>query len=252
MSSSNSIEDDVQSFTGQLEHEVHDMEELSRIISKSHSVYGDDTNTHNALSRLSTLSRTLSKFTSKQMSNFEINKDDFDLQKILKFLQHQDDAHGLGEKSTDVVFESLTVTGNNTSASTTLSTLEILFYPVFSIRNALSKKYESDKHRPKPEKTRNIIRNATGYVKAGEMLLVLGRPGAGCSTMLKAVSGETRAFIKTEGSVSFNGIDQDTMMKRFKNQVIYNPELDVHFPHLTVEQTLKFAIALWFVSRLQD
>ncbi|GME75706.1 unnamed protein product [[Candida] boidinii] len=33
------------------------------------------------------------------------------------------------------------------------------------------------------------------------------------------------------------------MMKRFKNQIIYNPELDLHFPHLTVEQTLKFAIA---------
>ncbi|GMG03923.1 unnamed protein product [[Candida] boidinii] len=75
------------------------------------------------------------------------------------------------------------------------------------------------------------------------MLLVLGRPGAGCSTLLKGLTGETQAYLKTEGSVTYNGIDQATMMQRFKNQVIYNPELDVHYPHLTVEQTLKFAIA---------
>ncbi|GME88160.1 unnamed protein product [[Candida] boidinii] len=241
MSASNSIQDEVQSFTGQLEHEAHEMEELSKVISRSHSIEGD-ANQDNALSRLSTLSRTLSRLTSKQMSKFEINKEDFDLQKILKFLQRQDDEQGLG-KSTNVIFENLDVIANNTSASIAPTTLEILFGPVLAARKALSNKPDANKPKSKPEKTRKLIRNVTGYVKPGEMLLVLGRPGAGCSTMLKAVSGETRAFIKTEGSVSFNGIDQDTMMKRFKNQVIYNPELDVHFPHLTVEQTLKFAIA---------
>ncbi|GME68028.1 unnamed protein product [[Candida] boidinii] len=241
MSANNSIQDEVQSFTGQLEHEAHEMEELSKVISRSHSFEGE-VNQDNALSRLSTLSRTLSRLTSKQMSKFEINKEDFDLQKILKFLQRQDDEQGLG-KSTNVVFENLDVIANNTSASIAPTTLEILFGPVLAAKKALSNEKESNKSIPKQEKTRKLIRNVTGYVKPGEMLLVLGRPGAGCSTMLKAISGETRAFIKTEGSVSFNGIDQATMMQRFKNQVIYNPELDVHFPHLTVEQTLKFAIA---------
>ncbi|GMG18975.1 unnamed protein product [[Candida] boidinii] len=127
MSANNSIQDEVQSFTGQLEHEAHEMEELSKVISRSHSFEGE-VNQDNALSRLSTLSRTLSRLTSKQMSKFEINKEDFDLQKILKFLQRQDDEQGLG-KSTNVVFENLDVIANNTSASIAPTTLEILFGP---------------------------------------------------------------------------------------------------------------------------
>ena len=31
------------------------------------------------------------------------------------------------------------------------------------------------------------------------------------------------------------------MMKEFKGEVVYNQEVDKHFPHLTVGQTLEFA-----------
>lgn len=37
----------------------------------------------------------------------------------------------------------------------------------------------------------DILRGCDGLVKAGEMLLVLGRPGSGCSTLLKTLAGET-------------------------------------------------------------
>lgn len=39
-----------------------------------------------------------------------------------------------------------------------------------------------------------IIRDAEGLVKKGEMLLVLGRPGSGVSTLLKTLSGETKGL----------------------------------------------------------
>ncbi len=36
----------------------------------------------------------------------------------------------------------------------------------------------------------------------GEMLLVLGRPGSGCSTFLKAVTNKRDSFAGVEGDVS--------------------------------------------------
>jgi ATP-binding cassette subfamily G (WHITE) protein 2 (PDR) len=40
-----------------------------------------------------------------------------------------------------------------------------------------------------------ILKNCDGLVEAGEMLVVLGPPGSGCSTFLKTITGETHGFI---------------------------------------------------------
>ncbi|KAJ7057894.1 ABC-2 type transporter-domain-containing protein [Mycena amicta] len=69
-----------------------------------------------------------------------------------------------------------------------------------------------------------ILRDFDGIVKSGELLVVLGRPGSGCSTFLKTIAGQTHV-----------------MHDDFRGEVIYNAETDVHFPHLTVGQTLLFA-----------
>lgn len=76
------------------------------------------------------------------------------------------------------------------------------------------------------------------------MVLVLGRPGSGCLSLLKKLSGtDLDSFISTSGDIRYDGILQSEMLKNFKSELIYSPELDVHMPHLTVEQTLKFAIS---------
>ncbi|KAJ5138472.1 multidrug resistance ABC transporter [Penicillium bovifimosum] len=40
----------------------------------------------------------------------------------------------------------------------------------------------------------NILQNLDGLVEAGEMLVVLGPPGSGCSTFLKTIAGERYGF----------------------------------------------------------
>ena len=40
-----------------------------------------------------------------------------------------------------------------------------------------------------------------GLVKSGEMLLVLGKPGSGCSTFLKTISGDTNGFSLAQDSI---------------------------------------------------
>ena len=56
------------------------------------------------------------------------------------------------------------------------------------------------------------------------MCLVLGCPGAGCTTFLKAISNQREELAKTSGQVSYAGIDADEMAKHYKGEVVYNQE----------------------------
>ncbi|KAL2431395.1 ABC multidrug transporter C [Exophiala dermatitidis] len=88
----------------------------------------------------------------------------------------------------------------------------------------------------------DILQNFDGLVKAGEMLVVLGPPGSGCSTFLKTIAGETHGFVVDEGSyINYQGISFKEMHKHFRGEAIYTAEQDVHFPQMTVGDTLYFA-----------
>lgn len=92
--------------------------------------------------------------------------------------------------------------------------------------------------------TRRILFNVNAIAKPGEAVLVIGRPGAGCTSFLKTVAGtDMNMYTKLEGDIRYDGVPQKQMRKHFRSDVIYESELDVHFPHLTVEQTLKFAVS---------
>ncbi|KIK55699.1 hypothetical protein GYMLUDRAFT_248509 [Collybiopsis luxurians FD-317 M1] len=87
-----------------------------------------------------------------------------------------------------------------------------------------------------------ILRDFEGLVKQGEMLVVLGPPGSGCTTLLKTLSGETHGlYIGDDVKINYQGIPWETMHKDFRGEVVYNAETEVHFPNLTVGQTLSFA-----------
>jgi ABC-type multidrug transport system ATPase subunit/ABC-type multidrug transport system permease subunit len=74
------------------------------------------------------------------------------------------------------------------------------------------------------------------------MLLVLGRPGSGCSTFLKAIANKRRGYAAVEGEVSYGGIPAKEQAKNFRGEVNYNEEDDQHFATLTVNQTLEFSL----------
>jgi ATP-binding cassette subfamily G (WHITE) protein 2 (PDR) len=51
-----------------------------------------------------------------------------------------------------------------------------------------------------PESRIEILKGIEAVVEPGEMLLVLGRPGSGCSTLLKTLAGQTHGFNVDSGS----------------------------------------------------
>lgn len=59
----------------------------------------------------------------------------------------------------------------------------------------------------KKRKKVQILQNFSGLMHPGEMLLVLGRPGSGCSTFLKALAGDTHGiYIGDENSINYEGV----------------------------------------------
>ncbi|KAL3421387.1 ABC transporter CDR4-like protein 3 [Phlyctema vagabunda] len=88
----------------------------------------------------------------------------------------------------------------------------------------------------------DILRGFDGLVESGEMLVVLGPPGSGCSTLLKTIAGETHGIYVDEGSeLNYQGISDNHMKTHFRGEAIYTAEVDVHFPMLSVGDTLAFA-----------
>ena len=62
------------------------------------------------------------------------------------------------------------------------------------------------------------------------MLLVLGRPGAGCTSLLKVLANARGSYTDIDGDVSYGGIDPKTFEKYYRGQVVYNEEEDQHYP----------------------
>ena len=89
---------------------------------------------------------------------------------------------------------------------------------------------------------RTIINNFSGCIRPGEMLLVLGRPGAGCSTFLKVVANQRGGYKSVDGEVAYGGTDAKIMARDYRGEVVYNPEEDLHYATLSVKRTLQFAL----------
>jgi ATP-binding cassette subfamily G (WHITE) protein 2 (SNQ2) len=80
-------------------------------------------------------------------------------------------------------------------------------------------------------------------VEPGEMVLVLGRPGSGCTSFLKTVSRQLDSNCRVAGNFRLlrSGSDKDHNLKN--EQTLFCAANDVHMPTLTVKQTLQFALA---------
>lgn len=88
----------------------------------------------------------------------------------------------------------------------------------------------------------NILEGFRGLTRPGEMVLVLGRPGSGCTTFLKTIANQRYGYSAVEGEVLYGPFDADTFSRRFRGEAVYNAEDDQHYPTLTTEQTLGFAL----------
>lgn len=88
-----------------------------------------------------------------------------------------------------------------------------------------------------------LLDSFRGVVKPGEMVLVLGRPGSGCTTFLKSIANQRHGYTGVAGEVLY-GPWSAKEFQQYRGEAVYNQEDDVHHPTLTVEQTLDFALEM--------
>ena len=80
------------------------------------------------------------------------------------------------------------------------------------------------------EKT--ILNEFDGVLKSGEMLVVLGRPGSGCSTLLKTLMGELHGLdMKSQSEIHYNGmiflfVSGDPTMISVHLELVYSPAIE--------------------------
>ncbi|KAI8147471.1 ABC-2 type transporter-domain-containing protein [Fennellomyces sp. T-0311] len=175
----------------------------------------------------------ISRIPSKAEEEGRASEEAFDLDQFLQSMSYENKKHGKKPKHLGLIWKDLEVEGLGADAHTiptVITGLMSLVQPwkLFGIGSGKS--------------TKKILHPVSGFVKEGEMLLVLGRPGAGCTTLLKVLSNMRASYTNVAGSVSYGGIDSCTFFKRYRGQVVYNEEEDQHYPTLTTKETLRFAL----------
>ena len=180
--------------------------------------------------------------------NIDIEKDSvlpqtvtepWNLEQTLRGLQNEETASGIKTKRIGVIWDDLTVSGVG-GTKHIIKTFPQEFISFFSIAVKPLRMLGI----AKKVKEFDILKSMKGVVKPGEMVLVLGRPGSGCTTFLKVISNQRFGYTNVHGEVLFGPYDFKTFRDRFRGEAVYNGENDIHSPTLTVRQTLGFALDL--------
>lgn len=101
-------------------------------------------------------------------------------------------------RSLGVAFKELGVFAYGTAAEFQKTTGNVLI----EITTYLARWLRGNRHGRRVD----ILRDFEGVVERGEMMLVLGPPGSGCSTLLKSLSGETEDLnVTPESYINFRG-----------------------------------------------
>lgn len=170
-------------------------------------------------------------------SSDETLDDAFDLEHTLRGNREADNEAGIKPKYIGVIWDNLTVRGIG-GVKNFVKVFPDAFVDFFNVPGTIM----SILGLGKKGKEFDILNNFRGVAKPGEMVLVLGRPGSGCTTFLKVIANQRYGYTGIDGEVLYGPFDAATFEKRYRGEAVYNQEDDVHHPTLTVGQTLGFAL----------
>lgn len=154
--------------------------------------------------------------------------DDWSMMPEIKAFQAQDEKDARKGRKLGVTWQNLTVKGVGADSAINESVGS-----QFNIPRAIME----SRHK-QPLKT--ILEDSHGCVKPGEMLLVLGRPGSGCTTLLKNLANRREGYAEVTGDVRWGSLDPKHA-GQYRGQIVMNTEEELFFPTLTVGQTIDFA-----------
>ncbi|XP_073306955.1 pleiotropic drug resistance protein 3-like isoform X1 [Primulina huaijiensis] len=87
----------------------------------------------------------------------------------------------------------------------------------------------------------SILKGISGIIKPSRLTLILGPPGCGKTTLLKALAGKLQDPLKLQvtGEVSYNGYELREFVP--EKTSAYISQYDIHVPEMTVKETIDFS-----------
>lgn len=144
-------------------------------------------------------------------------EEEFDLAATLREGQQKSDEAGIKHKNVGVVWEDLEVVGAGglkiNIRNFVNAIIEQFLMPILAVLGLFGFK-------PFASKPKSILNKNSGMLKPGEMCLVLGRPGSGCSTFLKAITNQRDSYLEVNGNVEYAGLGWKEMKKRYAGLVL--------------------------------
>ncbi|VAI26081.1 unnamed protein product [Triticum turgidum subsp. durum] len=156
-----------------------------------------------------------------------------DNRRFLQMLRDKKQMLGIGSPKVEVQFQDLTVETHVRIGRRELPTLPNC------VVNA-AQELASHSHMCTPRKRAvKIINGASGTIRPSRMTLLLGAPGSGKTTFLKALAGKLDLSLKRKGKVMYNGDEVNSSTPQHMHA--YISQYDLHHAEMTVRETIDFA-----------
>ncbi|KAL8735764.1 MAG: hypothetical protein Q9166_000627 [cf. Caloplaca sp. 2 TL-2023] len=174
----------------------------------------------------------------KQRSGYSATKAGaWSLEDTLRAGRAADEEADIKPKHIGVIWEDLNVKGSG-GVKNIVKTFPQSFVDFFNVPATLMHMFGYGKQGNQVD----ILHNFRGVAKPGEMVLVLGKPGSGCTSFLKVIANQRYGYTHVGGEVLYGPYEAGYFGKQFQGEAVYNQEDDIHHPTLTVGQTLGFAL----------
>ncbi|KAK7289806.1 hypothetical protein RIF29_03766 [Crotalaria pallida] len=177
--------------------------------------------------------RKLSKLHRERVVKDALATNDQDNHKLLSAIKERFDRVGLEVPKVEVKYRNLTIGAEVQIGSRALPTL--LNYARDSLEG-----FAAGLRITRPKRhSLTILNNINGVIEPGRMTLLLGPPGSGKTTLLKALAGKLDSNLKVDGSITYNGHEQQEFV--VQRASAYISQTDNHIAELTVRETFDFA-----------